>query len=156
MPSFLVLNNFGIFIRLCVGLKGEVRFSQRQRLLQDSIVPCLSSQASQTMRDTSEGINSRGMAWTIEKLNQWTKENLNGTKVSIMWPLVSPRCAESLMFHSAYYVRKPLLCRLRRLAIVLTLSKTVVSTCTTCCNSRKRTRYTCSSYGPRTEIFLLA
>ena len=48
------------------------------------------------MATNNADINSRGMAWTIEKLNQWTKENLEGTRVSIMWPLVSPRGAERL------------------------------------------------------------
>jgi hypothetical protein len=48
------------------------------------------------MKEASADIGSRGMAWTIEQLNQWTKENLEGTRVSIMWPLVSPRCAERL------------------------------------------------------------
>ena len=48
------------------------------------------------MIDPKADINSRGKAWTIEQLNQWTKENLIGTKVSIMWPLVSSRCADRL------------------------------------------------------------
>jgi hypothetical protein len=54
------------------------------------------SQASQAAKETIADINSKGMAWTIEQLNQWTKENLEGTRVSIMWRLVSPRCAERL------------------------------------------------------------
>jgi len=34
------------------------------------------------MKENIADINSRGMAWTIEQLNQWTKENLGGTRVS--------------------------------------------------------------------------
>ena len=59
------------------------------------------------------------------------------------------------MLCSAHYVKKPLLCWLRRLAIMLTLPRTVVSTCTTYCNIRTRTRYSRSSYGPHTEIVYL-
>lgn len=39
------------------------------------------STASQAMAANNADINSRGMAWTIEKLNQWTKENLEGTRM---------------------------------------------------------------------------
>jgi len=49
------------------------------------------------MKETIADINSRGMAWTIEQLNQWTKENLEGTRVSIMWSLLSLRCAERFL-----------------------------------------------------------
>ena len=51
------------------------------------------------MKLTSDAIASRGMAWTVGELNQWTKDNLDGTTVSIMWPPESTRCAESLMFY---------------------------------------------------------
>jgi predicted metalloendopeptidase len=39
------------------------------------------SAASQNTKETNADINSRGMAWTIEQLNQWTKENLEGTRM---------------------------------------------------------------------------
>jgi len=37
--------------------------------------------ASQPTKEIGEGVNPRGMAATIDELNQWTKENLNGTKM---------------------------------------------------------------------------
>jgi len=39
------------------------------------------STASQGMKENNADINSRGMAWTIAQLNQWTKENLEGTRM---------------------------------------------------------------------------
>lgn len=39
------------------------------------------SQASQALKMTNTGINSRGMAWTIGQLNQWTKDNLEDTRM---------------------------------------------------------------------------
>jgi hypothetical protein len=62
------------------------------------------------MKETIADINSREMAWTIEQLNQWTKDNLEGTRVSIMWHLVSPHCAERLYF---------LLCLLCKEAVIV-------------------------------------
>ena len=59
------------------------------------------------------------------------------------------------MLYSVYYVRKLLMCWLRRLAIILTLPRTVVSISTTYCNIRKHTRYTHSSYAPQTETVYL-
>ena len=49
------------------------------------------------MKLTSDAIASRGMAWTVGELNQWTKDNLDGTTVSIMWPPESTRCTEAFV-----------------------------------------------------------
>lgn len=73
-------------IKMATILRDHLQTNVSEETIQNDMVNVLLfmqtlSQTSQAMKDTSEGINSRGMAWTIEKLNQWTKENLNGTKM---------------------------------------------------------------------------
>jgi hypothetical protein len=48
-------------------------------------ITCYLLQATQALIMDKTSIDKRGMAWTIGQLDQWTKETLDNTTVSVTW-----------------------------------------------------------------------